>query len=92
MLKDSCKEMLIRLAEVLDNMKANMLAIQTIRESNINVEKHSDLEESLAELATASTRCKDGNKMILDLTFRFCQLYVLSGSYGRIVRTQPLFE
>ena len=26
------------------------------------------------------------------MTFRYCQLYVLGGCYGRVVRTQSLFE
>jgi len=26
------------------------------------------------------------------MTFRFCQLFILSGCYGRVVQTQPLFQ
>lgn len=30
--------------------------------------------------------------MILDMTFRYCQLYVLAGCYGRFGRTDPIFS
>ena len=92
MFKDSCKEMLIRLNEVIENLQLNHAVLQHIRNSQINVESHSDLQESLAELVKVRNRCKDANRVILDMTFRHCQLYVLSGCYGRVVRTQSLLE
>lgn len=48
MFKDSCKEMLIRLNKVNENMQLNLQALSQIKESQINVENHSDLEYSLA--------------------------------------------
>ena len=90
--KDSCKEMLIRLNEVFENMNANMTAVSKIKQSHINVESHTDLQASLSDLAYASTRCKNANRVISDMTNRFCQLYVLSGCYGRTIHTEPLFE
>mmetsp|Transcript_24458 Transcript_24458/g.30458 ORF Transcript_24458/g.30458 Transcript_24458/m.30458 type:complete len:160 (+) Transcript_24458:117-596(+) len=70
--KDSCKEMLIRLSEVNETMLVNQGLLKQIKESDINVESHDDLEESLANLASASNRCKDANRIILDMTFRYC--------------------
>lgn len=92
MFKDSCKEMLIRLNEVVESLQLNHAVLQHIRNSQINVESHSDLQKSLAELVKVRNRCKDANRVILDMTFRHCQLYVLSGCYGRVVRTQSLLE
>ena len=71
-MKDSCKEMMIRLAEVEMSMQPNLAAIDEIRESQINVESHSDLQDSLTKLAGASSRCKEANRVILDMTFRYC--------------------
>ena len=79
--------MLIRLNEVVQTMQPNLASLDRIRNSQINVESHSDLEQSLTELANARNRCKDGNKVILDMTFRYCQLFILGGCYGRVVRT-----
>lgn len=90
--KDSCREMLIRLHEASESMMVNEAELQQIKQSQINVEIHSDLESSLASLARASQRCKDANRVVLDMTFRYCQLYILGGCYGRVVRSQPLFE
>ena len=92
MFKDSCREMMIRLSEVSDNMQINQAALTQIKNSQINVESHSDLELSLAQLASASSLCKDGNRVIQDMTFRYCQLFTLGGCYGRVVKTDPLFE
>ena len=91
-MKDSCKEMLIRLAEVQNSMQPNLQVIEVISQSQINVESHSDLQDSLTQLAAASTRCKEANRIILDMTFRYCQLYILGGCYGRVVHTVPLFQ
>lgn len=46
----------------------------------------------MINLASASSRCKDANRVIVEMTFRFCQLFILAGCYGRVIRTQPLFE
>ena len=46
----------------------------------------------MSDLSKARNRCKDGNKVVLDMTFRHCQLFVLSGCYGRVVRIEPLYE
>ena len=70
--KDSCKEMLIRLNEVVESMQPNLVALNDIKTSQINVESHSELRDSLNQLAAARNRCKDANKVILDLTFRYC--------------------
>ena len=70
--KDSCKEMLIRLNEVFENMNANMTAVSKIKQSHINIDSHSDLQASLSALAYASTRCKNANRVISDMTNRFC--------------------
>ena len=43
MTRDSCKEMLIRLSEVLKSINANQAALTQIKNSQINVESHSDL-------------------------------------------------
>ena len=83
--------MLIRLGEVSESMRLNKTTLDHIKQSNINVESHEDLEECLADLASASNRCKDANRVILDMTFRYCQLFILAGCYGRVVRTEPLF-
>ena len=84
--------MLIRLNEVSESMMINQAMLRQIKETRINVESHSDLESSLANLANASNQCKDANRVILDMTFRFCQLFILSGCYGHVVQTTPLFE
>ena len=84
--------MLIRLAEVSENMTLNQAGLVRIQNSEINVESHGDLQLSLGELANARNRCKDANKVVLDLTFRYCQLFILAGCYGQIVRTQTLQE
>ena len=79
--------MLIRLNEVVENMQPNLAILQEIQNTQINVESHGDLQRSLTQLTSASNRCKDANRVILDMTFRYCQLYVLGGCYGRVVRT-----
>ena len=84
--------MLIRLNEVNESMEINQAMLKQTKESRINVESHSDLELSLANLASASNRCKDSNRVILDMTFRFSQLFILSGCYGRVVQSEPLFQ
>lgn len=77
--------MLIRLAEVLKSMNVNQALLTQIKNSQINVESHSDLEHSLRQLTSASTRTKDANKQLLDISYRYCQVHVLNGGYGRIV-------
>ena len=84
--------MLIRLAEVIKSMNINQASVNQIKNSQINVESHSDLQDSLKELSSASTRNKDANKVMLDLSFRYCQMHILNGGYGRIVHIQPLYQ
>lgn len=84
--------MLIRLAEVIKSMNVSQASLLQIKNSKINVESHSDLEHSLRELANASTRTRDANKILLDLSYRYCQVHILNGGYGRIVHIQPLYQ
>lgn len=85
--RDSYKEMLIRLAEVMESMQPNLASLARIKQNEIDTESHTDLRQSMSELANSRTRCKDANKVILDMTFRFCKLFVLTGCYGRVVHT-----
>jgi len=84
--------MMIRLGEVVKSMSANQNCLSQIKNSQIDVQSHSDLQHSLRELSNASSRTKDANKIIQDLSFRHCQLFILQGGYGRIVHIQPLYE
>ena len=84
--------MLIRLGELSENMNQNKAILSQIKSSNVNVESHEDLEECLADLTSTGNRCKDANRVIVDITLRYCQLYILAGCYGRsVVRTDPIF-
>lgn len=64
--------MLIRLNEVVESMQPNLLLLNDIKTSQIDVESHSEIRHSLNQLAAARNRCKDANKVILDMTFRYC--------------------
>ena len=79
--------MLIRLAQGVDSMSPNQASLKRIQSSEIDVERHEHLQASLSELASARNRCKDVNRIVLDLTFRYSELYILAGCYGRVVRT-----
>ena len=46
----------------------------------------------MVELTSARNRCKDANRIVLDLTYQYSELFVLAGCYGRVVRTKPLYE
>ena len=84
--------MLIRLNHSLETMTPNLGVIKRIKDSNVNVESHSDLSYCLQDLASASNRCKDANRVVLDMMFRFSQLYTLCGCYGRVIHTKPVYE
>ena len=79
--------MLIRLAQGVDSMSPNQASLKRIQNSGIDVERHEHLQVSLSELASARNRCKDVNRIVLDLTFRYSELFILAGCYGRVVRT-----
>ena len=59
----------------------------SIKNSEIDVESHHDLQIAMVELNSARNRCREANRIVLDLTYQYCELYVLAGCYGRIVRT-----
>ena len=46
----------------------------------------------MVNLASVSSRCKDANRVVVEMTFRFSQLFIIAGCYGRVIRTKPLFE
>ena len=86
----SCTEMLLRLRDIQKDMDLNITTIDTIKNRKIDHTNWQAIEMSLAEISQASNRCKDANRMILDLTFRYHQLYILGGCYGKRVDIQPL--
>ena len=54
MFKDSCKEMLIRLGEVAQNMQSNQAILAQIKASKISVESHAELYNGMSQLTLAS--------------------------------------
>ena len=68
-------------------MTPNMTCLMSIKDSEIDVESHNDLQAAMNELSSARNRCKEANKIALDITYQYCQLYVLAGCYGRALRT-----
>ena len=80
--------MLISLAAGIDSSEAQggSLAIK-LNNSEINVESHTHLQAAMVELTSARSKCKDANKVVLELTYQYCELYVLAGCYGRALST-----
>ena len=52
-------------------MQANQYVLASIKDSKIIFESHTDLYTSLLQLNTASQRCKDGNRIVRDMTYRY---------------------
>ena len=99
-----CEEMLIRLKEVANKMALGKEAIARVRD-RLQLSNETELLQSLAaesnpaqnalsqslhELVLVSKHCREANKIVLDLTYRYWQIYTLSGCYGRVVDVATL--
>ena len=45
----------------------------------------------MRELVLVSKRCRDSNKVIMDSSFRYWQLHMLTGCYGRVIEMSTLY-
>lgn len=63
--------MLLRLRDIQKDMDQNNAIIEEIKNRKIDHSKWMVIEKSLTELAQSSKRCKDANRLMLDMTFRY---------------------
>ena len=82
--------MLLRLNDIQKNMDLNNRMIDTIKQRKIDHSNWKEIEMSLTDIGQASSRCKEANRLMLDMTFRYHQLYILGGCYGKKVEIYPL--
>ena len=76
--------MLLRLGEIVKNMDFNLNMINEIQHRENDTKNLVQLEQIFNEMTGAGTRCKDANQMILELTSRYHQIFILGGCYGKI--------
>ena len=78
--------MLLRLRDIKNDMEINNSTIEEIKDRRLfkKADWHA-IEQTLLYLGKASARCKEANRLMLDMTSRYHQLYILGGCYGRRV-------